>query len=297
MYTHDTRFVPHHSTSVILQRTTQVTVVYLTVTATLVVLFRDTLDLWPIFLVAHLAGSGLLIWLNRLSAPPPLLQALLDWHPIVLFPLLYKEVEVFAAAFGDWGLSESIPRLEAVLFNGQPSLYLSEQWPSVALSEYLHFCYLSYVVVIPGLAGYWYAGGRRAAFHELVFVLAVAMYGSYLFFILFPVDSPYYLSDRLGPPLAGHLFFDLVHEMSARGGARGGAFPSAHVTGSVLVWLIAWRHQRRVAYLLAPLIGGVIAATVYGRFHYAVDTLAGIAVALCVFGLCSPWRKVTAPGG
>ena len=32
--------------------------------------------------------------------------------------------------------------------------------------------------------------------------------GSYLFFILLPVDSPYYLSQRLGPPLSGHFFFD-----------------------------------------------------------------------------------------
>ena len=201
---------------------------------------------------------------------------------------------MFAAAFGDWGLTTSIPALEATLFNGQPSLYLSERWPSVALSEYLHFCYLSYVLVIPGLAGYWYATGRRVAFHELVLVLALAMFGSYVFFILFPVDSPYYVSDRLGPPAAGHLFFDLVHELSARGGARGGAFPSAHVSGSVLVWLVAWRHQRLVAYLLTPLIGGVLIATVYGRFHYALDTLAGIVVALAVFGLCLPARTVRA---
>ncbi len=286
----------HHSTSLILRRTTQATVVYLTVTATLVVVFLDTLDRWPIFVGTHLTMSGLLIWLSRLSAPPPLLRAFRDWHPIVLLPLLYKEVEVFAAAFGDWGLTTSIPALEATLFNGQPSLYLSEQWPSVALSEYLHFCYLSYVLVIPGLAGYWYATGRRVAFHELVLVLALAMFGSYVFFILFPVDSPYYVSDRLGPPVAGHLFFDLVHEVSARGGARGGAFPSAHVSGSVLVWLVAWRHQRLVAYLLTPLIGGVLVATVYGRFHYAVDTLAGIVVALAVFGLCLPTRTVRTTG-
>ena len=80
----------HHSTRLILRRTTQATVVYLTVTATLVVVFRDTLDRWPIFLGTHLTMSGLLIWLSRLSAPPLLLRAFRDWHPIVLLPLLYK---------------------------------------------------------------------------------------------------------------------------------------------------------------------------------------------------------------
>ena len=85
------------------------------------------------------------------------------------------------------------------------------------LSEWLHFCYLSYVVMIPAVAAYWYIANRRQAFHELILALAIAMFGSYLFFILFPVDSPYYLTPRLGPPIANNFFFDLVHAVSDRG--------------------------------------------------------------------------------
>jgi len=199
-----------------------------------------------------------------------------------LFPLVYKEVELLAPALGDWRLTAAIPAWESALFAGQPSLYLSERLAFVPLSEYLHFCYLSYVIVIPSVAAYWYVSGRRAAFGELLLLLSTVMLGSYLFFILLPVDSPYYLSPRLGPPLSGHFFFDLVHQMSARGGARGGAFPSAHVSGAVVVSLVAWRHQRGLAYLLIPITGGVMMATVYGRFHYALDTLAGAVLAIAV---------------
>ena len=138
------------------------------------------------------------------------------------------------------------------------------------------------MIVIPSVAAYWYVSGRRAAFGELLLMLSTVLLGSYLFFILLPVDSPYYLSQRLGPPLSGHFFFDLVHQMSARGGARGGAFPSAHVSGAVVVSLVAWRHQRRLAYLLVPITGSVMIATVYGRFHYVLDTLAGAALAIAV---------------
>jgi membrane-associated phospholipid phosphatase len=152
----------------------------------------------------------------------------------------------------------------------------------VPLSEYLHFCYLSHVIVIPSVAAYWYVSGLRVAFGELLLMLSIVMLGSYLFFIVLPVDSPYYLSPRLGPPLSGHFFFDLVHQMSARGGARGGAFPSAHASGARVVSLVAWRHQRRLAYLLFPITGGVMIATVYGRFHYALDTLAGAGLAIAV---------------
>jgi membrane-associated phospholipid phosphatase len=138
------------------------------------------------------------------------------------------------------------------------------------------------VIVIPSVAAYWYLSGRRAAFGELLLTLSTVLLGSYVFFILLPVDSPYYLSQRLGPPLSGHVFFDLVHRMSAVGGARGGAFPSAHVSGAVVVILVAWRRQRRLAYLLVPITGGLLIATVYGRFHYVLDTIAGASLAIIV---------------
>lgn len=263
-------------------RATPVTVAYLLVTAALAAIFHQTIAQWPAIVIGHLTVCAALVRLDRIESSSPIVRALHDWHPILLFPILYKEVELLAAGVGDWRLTEAIPALEATLFNGQPSLYLSERWNSVALSEYLHFCYLSYVLLIPAVCGYWYATRRQTAFREVVLLLALTMFGSYLFFILFPVDSPYYRSDPLGPPFAGHFFFDLVHEVSSRGGARGGAFPSAHVSGAVVIWLVAWRHQRTLAVLLAPIIGGVLVATVYGRFHYALDTVAGLLVAIVV---------------
>jgi len=255
---------------------------YLAITAALIAIFGTTVPGRAWLAAVHLAGSGALLILNRARPAAGILRVIRDWHPLALFPLLYKEVELLAPGLGDWRLTTAIPAWESALFGGQPSLFLSERLPFVPLSEYLHFCYLSYVIVIPSVAAYWYVSRREAAFGELLFLLSTVLLGSYLFFILLPVDSPYYLSPRLGPPLAGHFFFDFVHEVSARGGARGGAFPSAHVSGAVVVSLVAWRHQRRLAYLLVAITVSVMLATVYGRFHYVLDTLAGAALAIAV---------------
>ena len=131
------------------------------------------------------------------------------------------------------------------------------------------------------MAAYLYVSGRRVAFGELLLMLSTVMLVSYLFPIVLPVDSPDHLSPHLGPPLSGHFFFDLVHHMLVRGGARGGAFPSAHVSGAVVVTLVAWRHQRRLVHLLVPITGGVMFATrARARFHYALDVLAGAVLAI-----------------
>jgi membrane-associated phospholipid phosphatase len=262
--------------------TTTLTASYLAITAALIAILGEAVPGRGWLVAVHLTLSASLLALERAKPSVGVLRVIRDWHPLMLFPLLYKEVELLAAVIGDWRLTVAIPAWESALFAGQPSVYLSERLALVPLSEYLHFCYLSYVLVIPSVAAYWYVSGRREAFGELVLTLSAVLLGSYLFFILLPVDSPYYLSPRLGPPLSGHFFFDLAHQMSARGGARGGAFPSAHVSGAVVVTLVAWRHQRRLAYLVLPITGGVMIATVYGRFHYVLDTLAGAVLAIAV---------------
>ena len=269
----------------LVRRTDQLTASYLLTTAALVVVCRVHVPNWQLFVIAHVIATGMLFALRKAArGGPRLLSICGDWYPVVDFPVLYKEVEIFAAAFGNWDLTERIQAFEVSLFGGHPSLYLSDRLAWVPLSEYLHFCYLSYALVLPILGGYWYVTGRVSVFRELVLLLSATLFGSYLFFILFPVDSPFYLFEAPGEPLAGLFFYDLVHTVSAHGGARGGAFPSAHVSGSVVIWLVAWKRQRGIAYLLAPIVAGVVVATVYGRFHYAVDTIAGLAVAGMVVG-------------
>jgi membrane-associated phospholipid phosphatase len=77
----------------------------------------------------------------------------------------------------------------------------------------------------------------------------------------------------------------LVHFVSDRGGARGGAFPSAHTSVACIVWLVAWTRDRHLAYWLTPLVGGILVATIYGRFHYVLDVVAGVLLAVTVFGV------------
>ncbi len=281
------------------RRTDELTAFYLLAVAVLVLVFREQVPFWPPWVGLHLVGAVFFFRLRSVSHRRSAGQFLHDWYPVVIYPLFFKEVEFLAGAFGYWGLTGRIQSLEAVLFGGQPSLYLSQQWNWVPLSEYLHFCYFFYMIMVPVVGGYWYASRQRVAFRELILLLSATFYSSYLFFILFPVDSPFYLADPLESPMSDHFFYNLVHEISSRGGARGGAFPSTHVSGSVVLWLVAWKRQRRLAHLLTPIVLGAIVATVYGRFHYALDAVAGLAVALLVWrivdGRWAPWNVNHSP--
>jgi len=270
---------------VALRRYTELVIVfYLATTAGLVLLSRQSVEGWERYVLLHLGMSGAILSLRflpeRLPAP---LQFLRDWFPVPLFLIFYKQVEVFAASFGDWSLTDIIREIEVVFFQGHPSIYLSHKYNWVLLSEYLHFCYFFHNIQILLIGGYWYIT-RRLVFREMLFLLSMTLCISYLFYMLFPVDSPFYLVDPPGAPIAGHFFYELVHLVSSHGGARGGAFPSSHVSVSVIIWLTAWYRQRKLAYWLAPITAGLILATVYGRFHYVLDLVVGFGLAFSVIG-------------
>ncbi|MGZ4164870.1 MAG: phosphatase PAP2 family protein, partial [Tumebacillaceae bacterium] len=63
-------------------------------------------------------------------------------------------------------------------------------------------------------------------------------------------------------------------------------FPSLHTGISVVMLVNVWRHSRRLVWLYAPLVTMIIFSTVYLRLHYAIDVIAGIALALTTTKVC-----------
>ena len=109
------------------QRTDTVAALYLLITGAIVSFHHAQLPSWRVYLSVHLlAATGICMLrrlpLRRLTGVTGFFR---DWYPVLLFPVLYKEVERFALAFGDWRLTKSIQQLEVALFGGHPSLYAS----------------------------------------------------------------------------------------------------------------------------------------------------------------------------
>ena len=279
--------------SVDLRRGTDLVVVsYLVVVAVLVLAFRDRVPGWREIVLLHSAGAVAILSLPRIPTerwtPTRVFR---DWYPAVVVPVFYKEVELLARAFGDWSLTIAIQRLEVALFGGHPSVYLSEVLNWLALSEAVHLCYLSYPLLVPIVGGLWYVAGRTEAFRELVFLCCATFLSAFAFYVLWPVDSPYYLFEPLAKPLSDGLVYGWVHTVSDAGGAQGGAFPSSHVSVSTVIVALAARHQPTLLRWLVPVYVGLVFATVYGRFHYALDVVGGWLLA-AVLGLYAAWCRL-----
>jgi len=221
---------------------------------------------------------------QRLRAAPSNLPSRAIWWallPLVFVPVLYAQVG--SLVHGVPVHDASILAIEHRWF-GEPARTWSRQFPSPLLSLPLHIGYLSYYLIIylPPLR----LALRRdeRALTETVLALLLAFIASFVCFVVWPVEGPRYR----WPPVAD-VTADPVRSLTTaileRFSSRGAAFPSSHVSVSVVQTLMAWRWQRRLVWLLTPLTLALALGAVYGGFHYLTDVVAGASLGVIIVAI------------
>lgn len=168
---------------------------------------------------------------------------------------------------------------------GDPAHAWSARWPLPALSVLLNGCYVAfYGVVLVPLMLLWYRR-RWSALGATTLAFTVTLVVGYVCFTLFPVEGPRYRA-----PLPANALPDAAHELASwllsHFSSRGTAFPSSHTSLATVQCVLAWRFQRRVAYVIIPITLGVALGAVYGGFHYLVDVCAGAILGVVLGRLC-----------
>lgn len=237
----------------------------------------------------HLTAGIAILAVSRWGVPSnPWLAFLRLAYPVVATPLLYSELAWLNQLHVTGYFDATVQGWEQAIFGVQLSMEASRWVPTLWVSEVLHAGYLSYYLLVPGAAlGVFLLAGRRAL-HEWAFTVGLAFFVSYLVFSLFPVAGPRYEFPIIdGPPARGFLFA-LVHRILEGGSSKGTAFPSSHIAAAVTAWLAASRYRRDLFWLFLVPVVALVLGTVYGRFHYGIDALAGLVVAAASFA-ATPW--------
>lgn len=217
-------------------------------------------------------------------------------YPVLLTPLLYTELELLNQLHVQGYLDPTVEAWEEALFGAQLSVVWARQQPWRWLSELMHLGYFAYYLLIPISGILVYRRGGPGALQRFTVITGLAFFICYAIFVVFPVAGPRYFYPRLEGTPARALFFDAVHLIAERGSSKGTAFPSSHVAATVAAWLACRRTVRGWFWISAPFVLLLTLGTVYGRFHYAVDALAGLVVAVAAWRL-GPYLMRRSPDG
>ena len=167
------------------------------------------------------------------------------------------------------------------------------------LTEFLQVVYTLFVPAVLCIAWVLWRSGSTREFQYYAFLIALGFLTSYIGYLLVPARGPRFLLKQLQHfPLQGlWLFQGMQSALDRLESAHYDCFPSGHTELTILAWWgsrMVSKRWFRVYLVYTPCI---IFATVYLRYHYTVDLLAGMATA-AVLILTAPrlYQKLSPKG-
>ena len=169
-------------------------------------------------------------------------------------------------------------RIDFALFGVHPTLWM-EQFIHPALTTLFQLAYISYYFIPLSLGAVLIMKNRDRELDEALFGIALCFYLSYIGYILVPAFGPRFSLDQLqsagleaGP--ITETIRDLLNRLEHN---KTDAFPSGHTAVALMSLYYAWKHREKTLYrILAPLVSALIVSTVYLRYHYVIDVIAGV---------------------
>ena len=267
---------------------------YLAVVALLILLFHGLQQpYWQALVATHVVVAVLVHVLIRVHAARPqsnLLDLFRHFYPIILYTPFYTETGLLNQMFVQGHLDGFFIGLEQRMFGFQPSIAFMDALPYLAVSELFYASYFLYYVMNVTVGLMLYCRDRRHFLHYVT-LTSFIFYLCYLIYIFLPVvGSRVYTSEVLGFALqkewdffplpypeavqAG-VFFRIMKFIYANFEAHGAAFPSSHVAIAMVTLFFSWRYRLGIRHVHVAAVIMLCASTVYCRYHYLVDVLAG----------------------
>jgi membrane-associated phospholipid phosphatase len=273
---------------------------YLALVGLLILFFHnDTVPGWPRLLGAHAVGLVLvhgLIQAHARSKTTWLLDFVRHFYPVLLYTALFCETGLLNRMFCKDYLDPIVARWEQALFGCQPSVLFMQKLPWLAVSELFYASYFSYYIMIAGVGIALFLRSRQQFFHY-VSVVSFLFYVCYLIYIFLPVigsraffhqvegyalpaeTQQLAVTDAYPEAVQAGVFFRIMRWVYRVFEAPGAALPSSHVAVALCTVFFSFRYLRRIRYLHLAVALLLCLSTVYCRYHYVVDALAGLAAA------------------
>lgn len=220
-----------------------------------------------------------------------------DWLPFLLFLLAY---ETFQSRI--WAIllphdrDAQLLSWDRRLFGETPSLQI-QSWISPVMTDAMVAAYFLHLVLPPIVAIAWYLKDRRVFREFLLAVLAAGILGSIGYMIMPAVGPGIAFASQFGRGFEGSLYRPVTEFLDAARASRD-VFPSLHVGLSTIVLYYAGRRGRTWFAAFLPLVLANWLSTVYLRYHYLVDVIAGwltawlaIALAKVLLSAEERWRR------
>jgi len=207
------------------------------------------------------------------------------WTYHLIFPTIsilaiFDSLEHLVHAINPRDIDPLLISLDHLLFGGHPTVMM-EHIMVPLLTDLLQVAYSSYYFLPVTLGAVLLIRRKEDAFDRSLFLIMFCFYLSYAGYLLFPALGPRFTMNHLQHEELRGLFLTApIQELLNRlEGIKRDAFPSGHTGIALTVLVLSRRYEKTLFRLFLPFVTALIFSTVYLRYHYVVDVLAGIILA------------------
>jgi len=263
--------------------------------AALAVLSAATLIVWQkladpgeILLRYALMGAFLAIIVfltQRTERLPKALRIATDFYPAAFIAFVYESLGALIAAVRGGPRDDLLIAADRAILGGDLSVLLQ---PVVTpfLAAFLYIAYSTYYFLPLVLGGFLWSQDVATA-RRYIFTLTACFYVSYAGYFTIPAYGPRTaLSDRNRVPLeTSSVASAISRTINELEHTKLDAFPSGHTMITTAVLIVGWQRFRKLFWFLLPVATLLILSTMYCRYHYLVDVIAGVVLAFATVPL------------
>jgi len=242
---------------------------------------------WELLLV-HIAGA-LLMTLAAFYPGNAISHVFHHWYSVFYVFYCYKEMSILIPALRSTDADADLAKLDFAVWGAHPCVWL-ERISSPLLTELLQIVYSGFVPVVLVIGLILWRQRRYGEFRYYAFLVPLGFLVSYVGYLMVPARGPRFLLHHLQTQeLHGLFVYDWLRSTLDRiESAYFDCFPSGHTEMTILAWWSSRAISSNLSRGMLVYTLGIIFATVYLRYHYTVDVLAGAIAAGAVI-LASPW--------
>jgi membrane-associated phospholipid phosphatase len=167
-------------------------------------------------------------------------------------------------------------KVDLALFGVHPTVWLEQYFVPWA-ADIFALAYASYFFIPVILIVILYFWGKNEEFTVVICTLVLGYYISYIGYIIMPTIGPRFsLASAQHVPLQGGIILDaVVTIVNALEGNKHDCFPSGHTQMTLICLWFALKYKRPLFWIYLPISIALIFSTVYLRYHYVIDLVAG----------------------
>ncbi len=251
---------------------------------------RDPSVLLVIF--GHIAAIGMIFVLGRYASG--IMLFIRHWYILVFVPVCYKEIPYLVVKLSLRSADPILARWDRTI-GGTTLVFWLGSVQNRALTEFLQ---IIYSLFIPGVVAlsilYWYRQSR-AEFRRAGFLISAMFLISYLGYLVLPARGPHFIDYSL-PALQGLWTFHFLQgAIDSLEGVQYDCFPSGHVAVVMVGCYVARRISPAIFWVFCTFTGLIALSTIYLHYHYVIDVLAGIVLAMLLLLVFNSVYKMLDP--